>query len=130
MIENHLKFQDQLTKGLGYSAVPPPYNDNYTPPLEPVILRRPVQVSQPTVPVSVKIEQPSHVDCAKVNVTDSSTSCAEEVLVEDWDDEDENNSSIVDNSSNTNTLSSAVSSNCATQDTKSVVSVPSKVMLL
>ena len=31
--------KDKLGEGLGYSAVPPPHNDNYTPPLEPVILR-------------------------------------------------------------------------------------------
>ena len=51
MIENHLKFKDQSTEGLGYSAVPPPFNDNYTPPLEPVILKRLVPVGQSIVPV-------------------------------------------------------------------------------
>ena len=39
MIENHLKFKNNSTDGLGYNAVPPPFNDNYTPPLEPVILK-------------------------------------------------------------------------------------------
>ena len=70
MIENHLKFKDQTTEGLGYNNVPPPFNDNYTPPLEPVILKRPVPVVQP---VSVKIEKPIQVDSVKVNETNAST---------------------------------------------------------
>ena len=45
MIENHIKFKDQTTEGLGYNNVPPPFNENYTQPLEPVILKRPVPVS-------------------------------------------------------------------------------------
>ena len=28
MIENHLKFKDQSTEGLGYNSVAPPFNDN------------------------------------------------------------------------------------------------------
>ena len=78
-----MKWQDKLGEGLGYNVVLPPYNDNYTPPLEPVVLRRPVPVSQSTVPVSVKIEQPSHVESVRVNDTNASTSCADQVLVED-----------------------------------------------
>jgi hypothetical protein len=118
MIETQLKFKDQKTEGLGYNNVPPPYN--YTPPLEPVVLRRPPPVSQSSVPVLVKIETPKQVDHVKVNESNASTSCADEVLVEDWDEEDENNSSIVDNSSNTNTLSPAASNNCVTQEPKTV----------
>ncbi|KAL4556313.1 hypothetical protein LXL04_038960 [Taraxacum kok-saghyz] len=114
MIEKHLKFKDQSTEGLRYSAVPPPYNDNYTPPLEPVILRRPVPVCQPTMPVSVKIEQPKHVESVKLNDSNASTSCADKVLVEDWDEDDENdsNSVSVENSTNTNILSLVVSKTC------------------
>ncbi|KAL4592780.1 hypothetical protein LXL04_005785 [Taraxacum kok-saghyz] len=58
MIENHLKFKNNSTDGLGYHTVAPPFNDNYTPPLEPVVLKRLVIAGQSTVHVPVKIETP------------------------------------------------------------------------
>ncbi|KAL4573546.1 hypothetical protein LXL04_020356 [Taraxacum kok-saghyz] len=122
MIENHMKWQDKQGEGLGYSVVPPPYNDDYTPALEPIVLRRPPPRSQSTVPVLVKTETPKQVDHVKVNESNASTSCADEVSVEDWDEQDEN----VSSSSHTNSLSPDVSNNCVSQDTKTVDSVPSK----
>ncbi|KAL4587548.1 hypothetical protein LXL04_000419 [Taraxacum kok-saghyz] len=122
MIENQMKWQDKQGEGLGYSAVPPPFDNNYTPVLEPIVLRRPPPGSQPSVPVLVKTETPKQVDQEKVNESNASTSCAEEVLVEDWDEEDEN----VSSSSNTNSLSPDVSNNCVSQDTKTVSSGSSK----
>ena len=54
-----------------------------------------------------------------MNDTNASTSCADQVLVEDWVEEDENDSSSVENSSNSNILSPVVSKNCVTQDANS-----------
>ena len=38
MIDKYMKWQDKQGEGLGYNNVPPPFNENYTPPLEPVFL--------------------------------------------------------------------------------------------
>ena len=121
-----MKWQDKQGEGLGYSVFPPPYNENYTPPLELVILKRPVPVIQPTVPVPVKIEMPTQAESIKVNDINASISCADQVLVEDWDEEDENDSNSVKNSSKTHILSSTVSNNYVTQDTNNVDPLSSK----
>ncbi|KAL4584141.1 hypothetical protein LXL04_008731 [Taraxacum kok-saghyz] len=92
MIENHLKFKNNSTNGVGYNSVAPPFNDNYTPPLEPVILKRLVPVGQSRVHISAKIETPKQVDLVKVNDSNVSTSCADTVLVEDWYEEEESDS--------------------------------------
>ncbi|TLX69014.1 hypothetical protein E9993_23135 [Labilibacter sediminis] len=43
MIEKHYQFKDQKTKGLGYSSVPPPFNGNFTPPLENLEIEQALQ---------------------------------------------------------------------------------------
>ena len=124
MIENHLKFKDQTTEGLGYNNVPPPFNDNYTPPIEPVILRRPVPVSQTPVPVSTKIEKPQQVMTTKPNESNASTTCADTVLVEDWTEEEDSDSDTVNILSKTNVLNSVISNVSVVSDIKTVDSVP------
>ncbi|KAL4573443.1 hypothetical protein LXL04_020249 [Taraxacum kok-saghyz] len=89
MIEKQLKFKDQKTEGLGYNNVQPPFNDNYTPPLEPVVLRRPPPVNQSNVPVSTHIEKPKQDVTTEPNKSNASTSCADEVLVEDWTEKED-----------------------------------------
>ncbi|KAL4556408.1 hypothetical protein LXL04_039059 [Taraxacum kok-saghyz] len=98
MIETQLKFKDQKTEGLGYNNVPPPYNDNYTPVLEPVVLKRPPPVDQ------------SNAETTKLNKSNASTSCADTVLVEDWTEEEDSDSDTVKALSKTplNSVNSAV----------------------
>ena len=112
MIENHLQFRDQSTEGLGYNRVPPPFNNNYTPPIEPIILKKLVIPGQSTVPIFTQTEKTVSIKIEKSNESNASTSCADSVLVEDWVEEDENDSTSVENTSNTNILSLAVSNNC------------------
>ena len=89
MIEKYFQFRDQSIEGLGYNSVAPPFNDNYTPRLEPIILKRLVPAGQSTLPVSikiektvpVKIEKPKQAVNAKPNESNASTTSADFVLV-------------------------------------------------
>ena len=54
MIEKQLKFKDNQSKNLGYNSVPPPFNDNYNPPLETNEEEIPAQFGPLPEPASVK----------------------------------------------------------------------------
>ncbi|KAL4582814.1 hypothetical protein LXL04_007375 [Taraxacum kok-saghyz] len=117
MIEKQLKFKDQKTEGLGYNNVPPPFNDNYTPLLEPVVLRRPPPVNQSNVPVLTNIEKPKQDVTIEPNKSNASTSCADEVLVEDWTEEEDSDSD------NVNALNSIKSVSCTVEQVSHVSSI-------
>ncbi|KAL4583301.1 hypothetical protein LXL04_007871 [Taraxacum kok-saghyz] len=104
MIENHLKFKDQTTEGLGYNNVPPPFNDNYTPPLEP------------ETGTSCDIE---------VNVINASTSCVDSALLEDWNEEEDSGSDTENVLLKTNDLNSIILNNYLLCDVKPAISVSS-----
>ena len=90
MIEKQMKWKTKQVEGLGYNNVPPPFNDNYTSPIE-----------------TKEVEEP--VKYEKVNDTNASTSCAGKTLVDDGHQQDTLNSSFVD-SFKTDSLISSVSS--------------------
>ena len=91
MIENHLQYRDQSTEGLGYNCVPPPFNHNYTPSIEPIILKKLVITGNSSVPiftqtdktVPIRIEKPKQDVTSKPNESNASTTCADTILVED-----------------------------------------------
>ena len=73
MIEKQLKFknQDKDKLGLGYNEVPPPFNDNYTLPLESKESETPMVHGKPSS------------ETTNVNDTNVSTSCAGKILVDE-----------------------------------------------
>ena len=119
MIENHLQYKDQSTEGLGYNRVEPPYNHNYTPPIEPIILKKlgiagnsavpiitqtdkpvPIKIEKPILTqtkktVPIRIEKPKQDVTTKPNESNASTTCAYTVLVEDWTEEEDSDSDTV-----------------------------------
>ncbi|TLX69632.1 hypothetical protein E9993_22845, partial [Labilibacter sediminis] len=80
--------QDKEKKGIGYNEVPPPWNDNYTSPLETKESEEPMQYGKPTAVVAPTAEKQE--DCAStsksksddLNDTNVSSSCAGEHLDE------------------------------------------------
>ncbi|KAL4556840.1 hypothetical protein LXL04_035004 [Taraxacum kok-saghyz] len=128
MIENQLKFKNQKTEGLGYNNVPPPYNDNYTPPLELVVLKRPPPVNQSNIPIPTIIEKPKQAVTTKLNKSNASTTCADTVLVEDWTEEEDSDSDTVNAVSKT-PLNSVNSVSCAFEPVIFVSSISGDVFV-
>ena len=93
MKEKQLKFKDNQNKGLGYHSVPPPFNDNYTPPLEINEDEILAQYGPPPVPALVKTEPSRPTKNIEMTDTNDSTSCAGKVV------EDENKENIINSSS-------------------------------
>jgi len=94
MIEKQLRWQDKRNEGLGYNSVPPPFNDNYTPPLESIEIEQQLQYGKSTVTDSVETEHSSQTGSECVNDTDVSTSCAGSELVDNGKRQDKINSKI------------------------------------
>ncbi|KAI3689359.1 hypothetical protein L2E82_47314 [Cichorium intybus] len=57
MIEQQFKWKTKQGEGLGYSSVPPPFNDNYTPILETKEIEKSVLSYQPVASASVQTDQ-------------------------------------------------------------------------
>lgn len=97
MIEKQLRFknQDKDKKGLGYNSVPPPFNDNYTPPLETSEFEPFSHYGKSHESSSVNSNNFDH-----ANVSNVSASCADEKPGEDGYKKDDDES--VDDSSKTN----------------------------
>jgi Zinc knuckle len=137
MIEKQLKFQTQAKdkQGLGYNLnkVPPPYNDNYTPPLETNEPEIPmeygkkslVEQKQETESTSTsENESTSQAGSEKVNVTDASASCGGKESVHD-----EHKQNSVD--SETNDLVSDVSQTSMNKDIKPVsAAIPEPIVFV
>ena len=74
MLDTQLKFSTK--KDLGYNHIPPPFNHNYTPPLETSKLKSFVYVGKPLENEPTVSDKSSNSDSVPVEVTNVSASCA------------------------------------------------------
>ena len=98
------------------------FNDNYVSASKTIEIEKPAQYGRPPVSISVKTEQSGPTKRVEVNDTDVSTSCADQVLVEDEDKEDFNNANSIKNLSKTKISFYSISNNCVNKGIKNAAS--------
>ena len=115
MIKIQLKFKDNQNKGLGYHSVPPPFNDNYNPPLEINEEETPTQCGQIPELALDKTEQSGPTESVEMKDTNDSTSSAGKV-VEEYDKENIINFNYADYQTNVSLNSESSASNSVTSN--------------